>query len=330
MYWLRTSSRYKGGSRREETELDFRCAAANHAGRRDFFSRCRMPGGISVDQAHHRKFRDSSAVVIESTKTYLSALNKTERDHYIYRQASGVRQIQLIQIDEVQVFSPDAIGARLRALDQLADYTDLLYQLATSNAPETAKARADDLGKALVSVSDEVRNLSGADNSGFKLAVEKSFPIIGTVLQAIVSKRIEEALKDAVVAGDEPVNKLIQAIKVDAEVGYQRKRQALSKRRADVVTEYNREFEKGPQADLGKLKAYADDVSATEDRWEAFQIARPVEGLTAMQKANTAMVAFAKTPKPAISDFETFVDAMETFAATAKRVGEAVAQLNLD
>jgi len=78
------------------------------------------------------------------------------------------------------------------------------------------------------------------------------------------------------------------------------------------------------------LKAYEDDVSATEDRWEAFQIARPVEGLTAMQKANTAMVAFAKTPKPAISDFETFVDAMETFAATAKRVGEAVAQLNLD
>jgi hypothetical protein len=174
-----------------------------------------------------------------------------------------------------------------------------------------------------------VKNLSGADNGRFKSAVEASFPIIGDVLQAIAAKRIEEALKEAIAAGDKPVNTVIQAIKVDAEIGYERKRQALSKSRADAVLSYNREFENGPAADRTKLAAYGQLISDTEDRWETFQTARPVDGLEAMQTANTAMVKFAAKTKPGVADFASFVEAMETFAAAAKRVGEAVKQLNI-
>jgi hypothetical protein len=286
-------------------------------------------GGPGAYKQPVTRFRDSSSVVIESTKSYLVALNKTEREHFIRGQASEARQIRLIDIEAVQVFTPEAIGARLRALDQLADYADLLYQLAVSDAPETVKARAGDLGKALTNLSGEVAGLADADNSAFKSAVGKAFPIIGQVLSAIVSKRIEDALKDAMVAGDAPVNSLIQAIKTDAEIGYQRKRQALSKTRADAVQRYNIELEKGDRASPERLKGLAELILDTEDRWELFQTARPVAGLDAMQVATTAMVKFARTPKPNITDFATFVDAMEAFAAAAKRVGEAVNQLNL-
>jgi hypothetical protein len=281
----------------------------------------------SAYKAPVTKFKDSSAVVIESTKKYLTALNKTERDSYIYSRASQRAQIQLGKIDEVQVFDPEDIGARIRALDQLADYTDLLYRLANSDAPETIKARAKDLGTALTGLSDEIGKLSGERNDGFKNASARAFPVIGEILRVIVERKIEEALERAITAGDQPVNQLVAAIRTDAAVAYERKRAAVSNARRIAVDSYNSEFEKGDRADTAKLKAYADVVAAAEDRWEAFQTARPVEGLDAMQQANTAMVKFAKTPKPTVTDFATFVDAMELFASTAKRVGDAVRAL---
>src|SRR5262245_2739001 len=73
------------------------------------------------------RFRDASAVVIESTKAYLVALNKTERDHYIDEQVAGRARIQLTEVEKRQVFSAAAISARLNALDQLANYTELLF-----------------------------------------------------------------------------------------------------------------------------------------------------------------------------------------------------------
>jgi hypothetical protein len=55
----------------------------------------------SAFKAPVTKFRDSSAIVIESTKVYLAALNKTERDHYIQRQIANASQIKLLEIEDV-------------------------------------------------------------------------------------------------------------------------------------------------------------------------------------------------------------------------------------
>ena len=73
------------------------------------------------------------------------------------------------------------------------------------------------------------------------------FPVLGKVLEAIVAQRIEDALKVAATTGAGPVNTLIEAIKVDADVAFQRRRQALSKRRADATLAYNTEQKKGPE-----------------------------------------------------------------------------------
>lgn len=282
----------------------------------------------SAYKAPVTKFRNASAVVIESTQAYLMALNKTERDHYIDDQVASEAPIQLIRIEEVQVFGAEAIAARLDALDQLADYTELLYRLATSDAPETIKGKAKDLGSALSNLSGEVSGLTGADNGGFKKAAGAVFPIIGEVLKAVVEQKLEDALKKAATTGAGPVNTLIEAIKIDAEVAYERKRNALSKRRADAAVAYNTEAVKGSKAASGTLRRLADVISNTEDQWEAFQTARPAAGLAAMQSANLALEKFARTPRPQITDFASFVDAMEVFASAAARLGQGVRHLS--
>ena len=125
------------------------------------------------------------------------------------------------------------------------------------------------------------------------------------------------------------MNQLIDALKVDMEVAYERRRTSLNSRRTAAVLEYNREFEKGKDAEPAKLQAYADAISATEDRAEAFRTARPGEGLDAMKAANEALDKFVSTPKPAPHDFASFVDAIEAYASTAKRVGDAAMALKL-
>ena len=115
-----------------------------------FCAGCARPSAYKAPVA---RFRDASAVVIESTKAYLIALNKTERDHYLFSKAAHREQIQLLEVQKVQVFTAEAIAVRLDALDQLANYTELLYRLATSDAPETVKGRAKDLGTAVANLS---------------------------------------------------------------------------------------------------------------------------------------------------------------------------------
>jgi hypothetical protein len=273
------------------------------------------------------KFRDASAVVIESTQAYLTALNKTEREHYINDQVASHGPILLNKIEEVQVFGADAIAARLDALDQLADYTELLYRLATSDAPDAIKGQAKDLNTALSNLSGKVSKLTGADNAGFQKATGTVFPILGKVLEAIVAQRIEDALKSAATTGAEPVNMLIAAIKEDAEMAFERRRQALSKRRADATLAYNTEQTKGSGASAATLRRLATVISQTEDQWAAFQTARPAEGLDAMQRANLALEKFARTPRPRLTDIAVFSQAMEVFANAAERLGEGVKHL---
>jgi hypothetical protein len=291
------------------------------------FTGCLGCGKPSAYQAPVAKFRDASGVVIQATKVYLTEINKAERDQYIYKQAGTPAMIRLDQIEAVQVFSKEGIAARLKALDQLANYVDLLNQLANSGAPDKIKASANDLQTALTGLSGEVKNLTGEDDKQFKAAASKALPIIGDVLQAFAQQSIESALKKAINTGAAPVNDLIAAIETDVTTAYERKRTSYSARRVALVDQYNREFARGPSADPQKLKSYADEISAGEDQWEAFLAAQPNDGLEAMKKANDALVKFANTPRPKVTDFATFADAVDSFASTANRVGRGVQQL---
>jgi hypothetical protein len=276
-------------------------------------------------QAPVAKFRDASAVVIEATKIYLTELNKTERDMYIKARASKPAQIRESEIESVQGFSKEAIAARLNALDQLANYADLLNQLASSDAPARIKAKAADLQTALTGLSGEVNKLGGTDDTNFKAVTSRVVPVIGDVLQAFAEERIQEGLDRAITSGGPAVNSLIQAIADDVEIAFQRKKAAFSEERLGMVDQYNKDLQNHAAADA--LQADANAIIAEEDRWEAFLTANPKDGLSAMKRANDALVKFASKPKHTANDFGSFVDAVESFAATANRVGKAVHEL---
>lgn len=289
-----------------------------------YASGCARP---SAYKAPVTKFRNASIIVIEQTKTYLTELNKVERDQYIYTHASIPQQIRLNELEKEQVFSRDAIATRIEALDQISKYTGLLYQLATSDSPDSLKSDASDLQTSVTKLSTQVAGLSGVDDARFQSAAGKAFPIIGEVLKAVAEQSIQSALKKAIAAGAQPINQLLDAIGTDTVLAYERKKTMLSGARVIAIDQYNREFQKGVNADPEKLKAFAHAVSAQEDRWEAILTARPAAGLEAMKNANSALVDFAAKSKPSISDVTTLSDTMDAFAATATHLSEVAQEL---
>lgn len=283
---------------------------------------CSKPSAYKVPVA---TFRDSSILVIQTTQTYLTQLNKVERDNYIYQHASAPQQIKLDEIETQQIFSTDGINARLAALDQLSQYTSLLYQLSTSDAPDSLTTEAANLQTAVLSLEKQINGLTGGGDSQFKSAAAGAFPILGEILSQVAQHNLEAALKDAIAKGAEPVNTLISAIESDATIAYERKSTAESAARVIAIDQYNREFMGGKNPD--KLKAYAEAISAEEDRWEAFGTAQPTAGLESMKAANAALVMFARTPRPNIHDVASLADAMSSFASTALRLSTAVQAL---
>jgi hypothetical protein len=272
------------------------------------------------------KFQAASAVVVESTRVYVSELNKVERDNYILEQVSTKTQIKLDEIEAAQVFSKEGLQARLDALDLLAGYGDLLSKVANSDAPEKVRAQADALKTSLTNLSTTTSGLTGADDTRFKAALGPVTSIIGEVLNFIVQRKITEALDKAILSGEAPVNAMLSVIGSDIEVAYERKRSAFSNLRVMLVDAYNRELEKGDKADAERLRTYGDRIRAHEDRWEEFGNANPKEGLEAMARAHAALVGYARSRKK-IVDFGTLVDAMEAFSARAQRLGQAVQAL---
>lgn len=272
------------------------------------------------------KFQTASAVVIASTRLYVTELNQVERDHYVNSKLGERAQIRLDELEAVQVFSHDGLKARLDALAQLASYGDLLSKLANSDAPERARAEAKNLGDAIKNLSTTVASLSGSDDANFKSAVGPVSAIIGEVLNFVLERKINAALTKAVNEGEAPINNLIGVIRNDIAIAYERKRTSLSGMRVILVDEYNVEMQKGAAADSEKLRTFAGRIREHENRWEVFASANPQEGLDAMAKAHSALVVYAKSGQKKI-DFASLVSAMEDFAARAKIIGQAVQEL---
>lgn len=281
----------------------------------------------SVYTAPVGKFRDAAGVVIEATKTYVSQLNKIERDRYIYAQASAALPIKIQEIEGTEIFSKRAIAARIGALEQLANYTNLLYRLANSTEPESVVTEANDLQTAFTSLTGTVAGLSGRDDTQFQSLAAQVLPSLGQVLRMFAERRTETALKQAVALGAEPMNDLIDVIGRDVRFAYERKRNQYSWLRVSAVDDYNREFEKGKVADPAKLKALAEAVSAAEDRWEALSMGTPAEGLQAMKEANLALMRFVRTQRPTSADYVVFSESIEAFASTARRVGQTALEI---
>ncbi|MFY9223760.1 MAG: hypothetical protein WAQ98_13895 [Blastocatellia bacterium] len=272
------------------------------------------------------KFQGASLVVIESSKTIFSELNKVERDQYILEKLRKREEIQLIELEKTQVFSREALKVRMDALEALKRYGELLMEAAKSDSPTKIKAEAINLGEAIKNLSSETSSLTGVDDGKFQSAVGPFATIIGSVLNLFIEGKIQDALNKAINEGEKPINALIQVLRSDMQLAYQRRKTALGGMRVLFVQEYKKELDKGNMADAERLKLCADRVIEHEDRWEKLLLIQPESGLDAMAKAHSALVTYANSKRKA-SDFATLVESMEIFASQALSIGQAINEL---
>ena len=222
------------------------------------------------------------------------------------------------------MFSPGAIEARLGALNKLSKYGELLLQLANSDAPEKITSNAGDLAESLKKLERNVNDLSANGDTGFKGALGPAALLIGEVARYAVEKKIQEALDKAILGDEEPINNLIRVIRDDLETAYELKRTAVTASRVIYVDGYEAERLKG--RDVASLRRRGDEIKSVLDVWEVLPTSNPSEGLDAMAAAHSALADYAKSQKKS-EDLTTFAAQMETFVARAKRVGNAVLQL---
>ena len=272
-------------------------------------------------------FQDASSVVSESARVYVTQLNKTQRDAYVDRQVSIAKEIKLSEIEDLQSFTPEAIEARLGALNELSKYGELLGQLANSDAPERISSNAGDLANSLKSLEENITELGPIRNTNFKSTFGPAALLMGEVARLAVEKKIQEALNKAIVSGEEPIKKLIRTLRNDLVTAYQLKRTAVSASRRIYVEGYDTERQKGN--DIVSLRKRGDEIKSSLDVWETLPTSNPSDGLDAMASAHSALVDYAKSPKTP-ENLSAFAVQMETFVARAKRVGNAVRQLQLN
>jgi hypothetical protein len=270
-------------------------------------------------------FQNATASVTQSTRIYINQLNKTERDAYIDEQASKAHTILLSEIESKQVFSSEAIQARIDALNALNKYGQLLGQLANSDAPEKITSNAANMEAAIELLSTDIGTLSGDNNTAFIKAFGPVGTLIGEIARFSVEKKISEALNKAITEGEEPIKKLIDVLKDDIRNAYKRKRNALSKAREIYRNGYEEERVKEP-GNVVNLRARATEIKSSLDLWEAFPLSNPSDGFDALAKAHGDLVTYANSPKKS-GDLATLAAQMEDFAERAKRVENAVKQL---
>jgi hypothetical protein len=276
------------------------------------------------------EYREASAVVVASAKTYIRELNKTERDALIDRYASDREPIKLSDVEKAQAFDENDIQARLGALRALAKYGELLGKLANSDAPERVSVSAQNLGDSLDNLNKTIQRLqdksvSDAANAPLKSAFSPVFAIVSEIARFAVERKIQQALDKAVIDAQPPINALLKVLRDDLTLAYERKRNALSNARVIVLDGYENERKK-PTPDVEQLRKRADEIKVTLTAWEAFPATDPGEGIDALLEAHRALVEYAKSPKKA-QDISEFAAQMQAFAARAQRIGEAIRDL---
>lgn len=304
------------------------------------------------------KFQAASAVVTAEARAALNEINRLQRTTLVRRLARNNKTITISQLEEVQPVTPEALQARLDALDGLNNYVDLLVAIANSDSANNIAKSATDLSGALAGLTARINGLTGGGADNFTNKFNLAGVVVAEVLRFLIQHKIKQALETAIIRGNAPINELIQAIGDDLQVLHDSKVTlfeteradlfkfynlaiAQKKKRDDLITQLGRESEKENgderliaqlQKRIGQLpdnsaqvNTLKEQIVANEDTIEVVKAASPTASLTAMQKAHTKIVRYATEQTPA--SFADAVAAIEDFAAAARRLGDAVESL---
>jgi hypothetical protein len=279
-----------------------------------------------ADPARYRgaisKFHDATAVVIAAAKTTYTELNQAERRHYADLQVAQRKPIDPDELAKAQLLDPAEIAVRMRALDVLAKFSDLMVRLAANQGGAAFQSGTAGLQQTLTALSGDVDKLTGANSAPFQARAKSVFPLLGTALQAFVNAKTVAAVRQATLAATQPVNDFITILETDMKLAHARERTFLSSRRSEAFQHYRADL--AASADTATLRADAASILQLENQWETFEAENPAAGLEAMKRAYGSLTEFVRKPKPSPADFEGLLAEVDSFVNTAGQAGQAV------
>ena len=271
-------------------------------------------------------YKEANSLVVEDTRTIIQQANQVERAMYIDRQVRNRSKINLEEVHGVELFSQDQLATRMKALDTIDTYGTLLLKIANSDAPKSISEAAGSVTKDAANLTGMIAKLKGQKDTAFKNAADPLAKLVSEVANLAIDKKIKEALNKAVEDGYGPISGLIENLDIETHVAFDGKQSLLIDELTDLKLAYNSELEKGKAAKEDALKKYADQIKANLNNLEQLQQANPSLLFNAMEKAQIALLAYArsgKTPK----DTDEFTYAMEEYLSRVKQVGTYIKKL---
>jgi hypothetical protein len=265
-----------------------------------------------------KKFQTAAVATSTTARTYLVDLNRFERNTYLDTLRADPNQAFDSERFLEKPFAPEAIQARVEALDAVIRYAGLLGQLASSTAGQDAQDAATNLGKQIKATADEFDK----DAKGEKKKDAADFVTpLGELAGAIAKIAIEEAqvgaLNDAIEAAAPSVRTITALLRNDLANAVARRTLVMSQKRADVIAQYvDRTF----SSESERLRLLQ-TIQENEDKWDE----TPASGeqaaalVDSFRDAHEALVMYAKSSRGA-GDLASLTAAIELFAARADSV----------
>ena len=169
------------------------------------------------------KFQNSTTAATTAISSYYTKLNQYERDLYLEERLLN-EKLEVLKVDQHgkptplfdPPFDPKSIQARLSLMRQIATYGERLSELAGNDAPERFKTNTKTLEESLNSLKSTFNELGNKpDDKEAKDYVGPIGNIAGIVGKALIERKREKALKEAIANGDKPVTEILNFLERD-------------------------------------------------------------------------------------------------------------------
>ena len=272
-------------------------------------------------------YKEANTLVIENTRTIIKQANQVEREIYVDKQVRQHKPIDIKGIHTVELFSQDQLAARMKALDTIDAYGTLLLKIVNADAPQSIAETSGTVSKDVTNLLGMMAKLQGREDTDFKSAADPLAKLVSQVVGLAMKEEIREALNKAVEAGYAPMKKLIALLSEEAYGAYKRKRAQLLQKQRYLLDGYDAELKKGTSLKEETLKKYAEQIKVELNKWEASAEANPDFMFDAMERAQVALLAYARSDKSQ-KDTDDFSYAMADYLARMKQVAASIKNLS--
>ncbi|MCI0431314.1 MAG: hypothetical protein L0210_12350 [Rhodospirillales bacterium] len=261
-----------------------------------------------------RTFEKSAVATSTVARTHLLGLNRFVRNTYLDQLRDNPQQdFEQARFLE-KPFAPEAIQARVEALDTVIRYAGLLGQLASSTAGQDAKDAAENLGAQIAETAERFKKDKASDVEEFATPIGQ---LAGAVLKIAVEEAQVSAINDAVEEAAPAVRTIAGLLRRDLKGAVQLRETVFSGLRAATIRKYARKQYSGEGERLKLLQA----IQENEDKWDEMLTTdgQVVALVDSFRDAHEALVMYAKSAREP-GDLAGLTAAIDLFAARAESV----------